>query len=180
VLRQALNRLREEGVIHATRGSGNFVAEDQQAALTFPPLQSIPDVQRCLEFRLVLESEAAATAAERRSNEHLEKLQQAWDRLRELIIAGKEGIDADFDFHMAVAEATNSQYYVLTLKALRPHIVFGINLIRTLTSKSNSPGLNRVLEEHERVVRAIRSSDANAAREAMGNHLQAGITRLFP
>jgi DNA-binding FadR family transcriptional regulator len=177
VLRQALARLKQEDVIHATRGSGNFVAQEQQATLCFAPLQSIPDVQRCLEFRLALESQAAAIAAERRSEQNLARLQAAWERFRDAIISGEEVVDADFDFHMAVAEATNSQYYVLTLKALRPHIVFGINLVRTLSSKANA---SQVLEEHEQVVRAIRTADPLAARQAMADHLQAGIKRLFP
>lgn len=179
VLRQALQRLKQEGIIHAERGSGNFVAEEQQTTLSFPPLESIPDVQRCLEFRLALESQAATIAAERRSEQNLARLQSAWERFRDAVVSGEGVVEADFDFHMAVADATNSQYYVLTLKALRPHIIFGINLVRTLSGKA-SGSKNQVLEEHEQVVRAIRASDPVAARDAMAIHLQAGIKRLFP
>src|SRR6266540_4819752 len=64
VLRQALVRLRAEGLIAARQGAGNFVRRTNESRrLDYGPLQNIPDVQRCLEFRCGLESEAAARAA---------------------------------------------------------------------------------------------------------------------
>jgi GntR family transcriptional repressor for pyruvate dehydrogenase complex len=179
VLRQALTRLKSEGIIHSTRGSGNFVSRGQEATLGLAPLQTIPDVKRCLEFRRVLESEAAATAAGNRSPEKLANIEAAFERLKSGGHEGDEAVDADFNFHMAIAEATNSQYYVQCLKALRPHILFGINLIRSLALGNPATRLQRVALEHQLIVAAIAQGDAAAARKAMADHLQAGIDRFF-
>ncbi|MFJ4291060.1 FadR/GntR family transcriptional regulator [Cupriavidus sp. NPDC089707] len=62
VLRQALERLRAEGLIYARKGSGNFVGSPPQV-VPFGPLTSIADVRSFLEFRCNLESEMVALAA---------------------------------------------------------------------------------------------------------------------
>src|ERR1700735_4458596 len=133
VLRQALERLKSEAVIHSTRGSGNYVTQSLDTSLSFAPLENIFDVKRCLEFRQVLESAAAATAAARKTDENVARIQAACERFKAVMRDAENSADADFEFHMAIAEATNSQYYVQSLKALRPHIVFGIKLVRNLS-----------------------------------------------
>lgn len=179
VLRQALDRLKNEGVISSTRGSGNFVSRGQDTVVSFAPLQTIPDVKRCLEFRLILESAAAATAAEYRSEADLLKIKAAFDHLDTGEFDNEQAVEADYNFHMSIAEASNSQYFVQSLRALRPHILFGINLIRSLGQNDAAARLKRVQAEHQLIFDSIKAADPQAARKAMEEHLQAGINRFF-
>ena len=77
VLRQALERLRASGIVTSKRGSGNFVVETVEPSFAFDPLLSIPDVQRCLEFRCAVEAKAAGTAARKRTKLQLEVIERA-------------------------------------------------------------------------------------------------------
>lgn len=64
VVRQALSRLRDDGLVRSHKGAGSFVRRRPgQTMLSFAPLESIADMQRCFEFRSCLEPEAAKLAA---------------------------------------------------------------------------------------------------------------------
>jgi len=178
VLRQALDRLKSEAIISSTRGSGNYVTQGQESALSFAPLQNIFDVKRCLEFRQVLESAAAATAAGRKSGENVARIQAAYEHFKSVMLDGEKSVEADFEFHLAIAESTNSQYYVQCLKALRPHIVSGSRLVRSLSQSNPAERLRRILGEHQLIIDAIARGDEAAASRAMTLHLQAGIDRF--
>jgi len=65
------------------------------------------------------------------------------------------------------------------LKALSAHIRFSINLVHSLSTRPSAARLKGVLEEHARLVEAIRNADAALAERRMTEHLQAGIDRLF-
>ena len=179
VLRQALERLRTAGIVAARRGSGNYVVDFGEASFSYDPLRSIPDIQKCLEFRCAVEGQAAATAARRRSPAQLDGIEETMRAFQTAISGGQAAVETDFAFHLAIARATNNPYFARTLTALRAHITFGINLIHTLSTRPSAARLREVLREHDRIVDAIRRSNPDAAQRRMTEHLQAGIDRLF-
>ena len=78
VVREALARLREDGVIVSRQGSGSYVKRrPDPAVLRFVPVGSIADVQRCFEFRAGLEGAAAALAAERWEDADIAEIRRA-------------------------------------------------------------------------------------------------------
>ena len=180
VLRQALERLRASGIVTSKRGSGNFVVETVEPSFAFDPLLSIPDVQRCLEFRCAVEAKAAGTAARKRTKLQLEVIERALHDFESVVASRQPAVEADIAFHMAIADATNNPFYVQTLKALRTHISFGIKLIQSLSSRPSAARLEGVIAEHQRIAQAIADRDIGAAELHMSGHLQAGIDRLFP
>ena len=130
----ALARLREDDLVQSRRGSGTFVQRKPQLALArFAPLQSIADVQRCFEFRIGLEEKAAALAAERHGPAQLAGIDDALGGMARAIERAEVGHDADFAFHLAVAEASGNRYFPDVLAMLRSHIDFGMQLARTLS-----------------------------------------------
>src|ERR671921_242876 len=63
VVREALARLRDDGLIVSRQGSGSYVRRrPDNAVLQFVPVGSIADIQRCFEFRVGLEGAAVARA----------------------------------------------------------------------------------------------------------------------
>ena len=179
VLRQALNRLRASGLIAAKRGSGNYVVDSGETALGYEPLRSLPEVRNCLEFRCAVEGKAAAAAAAHRSATQLKDIEEAMRSFETAIAGGETAVEADLAFHLAIARATNNSYFAQTLKALSAHIRFSINLVHSLSTRPSAARLKGVLEEHARLVEAIRNADAALAERRMTEHLQAGIDRLF-
>ena len=180
ILRQALARLRAEGRVESRKGSGTFVRAAVPApALAYAPLGNIPEVRDFLEFRCVLESEAAARAAQAADPAALARLGAAQRALEAALAAGAPGLEEDIAFHRAVAEASGNRFFALTLAALREQMGFGIRLTRELNARPLAERAPLLIEEHGRIHAAITAGDAPGARTAMQDHLTSGIRRLF-
>ena len=78
VIRTALARLRDEGVVRSQRGSGTVVVAGTIApAVVFPVIQSIADLLRSYEFRITVEVATVSIAAERRSASDIADMRNA-------------------------------------------------------------------------------------------------------
>ena len=180
VVREALARLRDDGLIVSRQGSGSYVRRrPDQAVLQFVPVGSIDDIQRCFEFRAGLEAAAAALAATRWEEGDLADIKAAFDELEACIETGQLGVDADEHFHRAIAEATHNQYHVSVQVSLQPHIAFGMTLTRNLSLRRAAERLRLVQDEHLAVLRAIEGRDADGARAAMATHIENARRRMF-
>ncbi|MBR9765770.1 MAG: FadR family transcriptional regulator [Rhodobacteraceae bacterium] len=179
VLRLALEQLREEGLIYSRQGAGNFVRVKREPALGYTPVETIADIQRCYEFRLTVETDAAALAAQRRNDAALAEIEQALHLLSDATGSRLHREDADFAFHQGVARASNNQYYEETLKALRDHIHVGMKLHGESLMSDGARALEAVFAEHQAIYDAIRERDSERAREVMRKHILHSRERLF-
>src|SRR5688500_3774647 len=128
VVREALARLRDDGLIVSRQGSGSYVTRRPDGAvLRFVPVGSIADIQRCFEFRVGLEGAAAALAADRWQSDDLAEIRSAYEALETSISTGQLGVDADARFHQAIARATHNHYHVSVQLSLQTHITLGMN-----------------------------------------------------
>lgn len=180
VLRTALIRLRDDGIVISRRGSGNFVARrPNQSVMEFVPLGSITDIQRCYEFRMDVEAAAAKWAAQRRTEEDLDAMEAAYREISASYLHQGLGVDADFNLHQAVANASQNSNYIAVLASLAEQVEFGMNLSRSLTLIA-SPNRNALVQmEHRKIIDAIRLQDAEAASRAMHDHLSNAWDRMF-
>lgn len=180
IVRDALGRLRDQGIVYSRQGAGTFVraAVSPQTQLAYSPVKTIADIQRCYEFRLTIEPFAAYFAAQRRDDAALRKIADALAELRDATSHQLHRTDADFRFHRAVAEAANNHYYTASLDALKPHIAVGMHL-HGLSLMGPRLQLERVYGEHEAIHRAVADGSADEAREAMRRHLEGSRDRLF-
>ena len=179
ILRVALERLREEGLIYSRQGAGNFVRLKQVNPLGFAKVETIADIQRCYEFRLTIESAAAGLAAQRRNQSVLDEMQRALDMLADATGSQLHREDADFAFHVAVASGSNNSYYVETLRALRDHIHVGMKLHGESLMSDGAAALEEVLAEHQAIFDAINRRDSDQARQVMHGHITHSRDRLF-
>lgn len=179
VLRVALERLRDEGLIYARQGAGNFVRITRDNPLGYAKVETIADIQRCYEFRLTIEVAAAGQAAERRNEAILAQMRDALDMLSDATGSLVHREDADFAFHVAVASGANNSYFTETLKALRDHINVGMKLHGESLVSDGAAALQRVLAEHQAIYDAIEARDADRAREVMRAHISHSQGRLF-
>lgn len=179
VVRAALARLKDESVIISRQGAGSFVHLPQTArALGFQPVANIADIQRCYEYRLTIEPDIAHHAALRHNEEALHRIAMALETLRQATRQGVHRDDADFSFHMAIAEASNNHYYRQSLLALQAHISVGMHT-HGISVTGPGAGLAGVLAEHQRIYDAIHGRLAEAAHQAMAAHLRSSRDRLF-
>lgn len=178
VLREALQKLRTEGTIVARQGAGNFVRDKAGTVLSFAPVETIADIQRCYEFRLTIEPMAACEAARRRDAQNLRRMEEALELLQDATRNKRHREDADFGFHLAVAEASNNHYFSSTMQALREHIYVGMHM-HGLSLQGAQPKLQHVLNEHRSIYEAIKKRDAEAAEHRMRQHVEGSRDRLF-
>ncbi|BBU55432.1 GntR family transcriptional regulator [Mameliella alba] len=178
-IREALRKLREQGFIYSRRGAGSFVRQSGlREPLGFGNLQSIADLERCYEFRLTLEPEAAASAAERHDAAGLAAIEAALKLMRDATEQSRHREDADFAFHCAIARASGNQYFATAMEALEEHIAVGMQF-HGISLKASNNGLAAVYAEHREIYEAIRDRRAEEARSLMRTHLQGSRDRLF-
>jgi len=179
VVRDALQRLRDQGLIYSRRGAGSFVREQGlREPLGFGQMENLSDLQHCYDFRLTIEPDAAAMAALRRSPEALQKIKSALNLLRDATNRQAHRADADFMFHLSIAQASGNPYFATAMQALEDHIAVGMRF-HGISLRSTSDGLQHVFTEHTAVYESIADSDADAALKLMKTHLNGSRDRLF-
>lgn len=174
VVREAIADLRSAGFVKPIQGKGVFVAEmAARAGMTLTPVEirSIPETLELLEFRMATEGEAAAIAAYRRTAEQEAVIAAANRKMAVLIEQGLPTVEADYEFHMAIATATNNRFYVDVLRH------FGARTIPrgqfpTLPEANDRAYLEKVHAEHVEILAAIADQDPDRARQAMRGHLR--------
>lgn len=180
VVREALHRLREDGLIASRRGSGSVVIRRPNQAISgFAPIGTIGDIQRCFIFREAIEGEAAALAARYHSGLALKKIRIVADTLNDLLALHKPGAEKDFEFHLAITEATGNQFFSSTLQAIREQIVTGLTLNHGLSLIQSDKDRALIKDEHEAIYAAIAARDEDAARQAMRSHINQARKRIF-
>jgi GntR family transcriptional repressor for pyruvate dehydrogenase complex len=179
VVRDALQRLRDQGLIYSRQGAGSFVREQGlREPLGFGQMENLSDLQHCYDFRLTIEPEAAAMAAQRRTPEALARIKSALSLLRDATNRQAHRADADFMFHLSIAQASANPYFSTAMQALEEHIAVGMRF-HGISLRSTSDGLQHVFTEHSAVFEAINASDPEAARTRMRDHLRGSRDRLF-
>lgn len=179
VLRTALERLRAEGLVYSRQGAGSYVRAPQGQALGFAKVETIADIQRCYEFRINLETEAAGLAAQRRSDDNLKSMEEALRLMDAATLSHQHREDADFAFHLAVAAGARNHYFEASMRALREHIAVGMKMHGKSLMSDGPKGLQDVFKEHSAIFTAIKAHNVEAARTLMRDHLVHSRDRLF-
>ncbi len=125
-----------------------------------------------LEVRMGIEIESAGLAAVRRSASQDAAIHEAYNEFDRLLALGIPTGKTDFAIHRAIAAATNNPFYIEVLDALGSRTIpcdvaspWGTESVLT---QEYQTGLQR---EHKQIIDAISDGDADAAREAMRQHL---------
>ncbi|CAB3771267.1 FadR/GntR family transcriptional regulator [Paraburkholderia solisilvae] len=179
-VREALAQLRADGIIATRHGSGTTVMRRPDPDLRrFAPLESLSDIRRCYEFRVVTESGGAALAAQKADEADLDAIQRQWDNLQQVIRTEGIGAKDDFAFHLAVERASKNQFFITSLSIIHEQVEFSMNLSRNLSLVKSIERQELVQQEHLAVLEAIRRHDASGAEQAMRTHLENAMARMF-
>lgn len=176
VVREAMARLRSDGLVTTRTGLGAFVAESLQTQpFRLSGRNQRLNVREVYELRLGLEAEAAALAAERGTTSQIKAIAAAKEAMSSAMKAGGDGVEEDFQFHRAIAEATNNSIFRSFLSFLEGQLRGQMKTTRAHVIRAGRMG--DVEREHDELVKAIRSRDPLKAWNAARAHLRAGIER---
>lgn len=179
VVREAIARLRSEGRIWSQQGRGAFVSDSSNATvltIDYEALQRTNSFRSLFELRGILEVQAAALAATRRSNTDIEAMKAALAAMKIAPYGSVAWLKNDLEFHRAVADATRNaymgQFLVFVSERVRESILAAGN------HQKSDDMARTTLGEHERILAAIVAGDVDEARTAMQDHLAGAAYRV--
>jgi len=180
VVREAVAALRADGLIVTRRGSGAYVADPTAGPFRIGAADAaaLSDILNVMELRLAVEVEAAGFAAERANRRQIAAIRGAWRAIDRALQVGEGAVAEDFAFHRAIAEATGNRQFSRFLAFLGSHVIPR----QSVRLSIDTPGerrayLQRIQQEHARIVSAISDRNPADARRAMREHLTRSLER---
>lgn len=168
--REAMRILAAKGLVTSRPKTGTSVSERAAWHLLDPDVlawifKAEPDehlVSSLFELRRIVEPEAAALAAVRRTAEQLEQMAEALVGMERYTLASDEGRAADQRFHAALLDASGNAF----LASLTAGVGAAVEWT-TIFKQRRSPLRRDPLPDHRHVFEAVGAADAAAARGAM-------------
>lgn len=174
-LRAGIGFLSAMGVLKSRHGAGTFVSNgppalDSSSLSVLGALHGFLPWQM-FEARLVLESNVAALAAERATDEHLAELAEEVAEMYAALDDPQEYLIHDVRFHRTIARAAGNPILAALMETITANL-YG-NRIQTVAL---SQDLKESAEMHREIYRAIRSHNPAQARSTMEQHLNMAST----
>lgn len=172
-VRDALRVLESQGFVEIKVGAGGgaFVTEPRHETVTeslsnMLKMQSV-DIEQLAEARLAIETSIVNLAAKRATAKDIMAIEQAIAEAR----AGKLSGDPHFtphsvSFHVALAQAAKNQVLLFTVNSFRSLFY------ETIEKLVPDPDMqDRAIDDHQRILDAIKERNANKAERIMRAHL---------
>jgi DNA-binding FadR family transcriptional regulator len=179
VVREAIARLRSEGLVWSQQGRGAFVAEATNATvlpIDHEAMRTGDAFEALFEMRCILEVQAAGLAAARRLTEDLERMRETMATMGIVPYGSVQWLKSDIGFHVAIANATRNAYMFQFLGVVSERIR---ESILAAGNKAPSEEMAQVtLAEHGRILAAIEEGAPRRAKEAMRVHLLGAARRV--
>ncbi|OIQ18770.1 FadR/GntR family transcriptional regulator [Lacinutrix sp. MedPE-SW] len=169
-IREAIQKLEFYGLLKSIPQSGTFVANIGVIALN-GMIDDIlrleePDFKSLVETRILLELKTVKLAALRRTDEDLIKMKEALEAYTEKVNAGKDAVQEDLLFHLAIAKASGNSTINTLMLMITPEIITNFE-----THHVCDKGLAQLgIKEHEAIFAAIKKQNPKLAKQKMKEH----------
>lgn len=171
-VREAMKTLRQKGLVEINPGRGTFVIDSTSQAMRHSlglmvKIEQLEGTQNLVEVREIIEPEIAALAARRATYEDFAAMSESITAMDNALDDADAFIEADLNFHLALAEGTQNALVLVLIDAL-------IDVLRELRKRtSQTPGgLERAQYHHKLILQAVERRDLDGARECMRTHMQ--------
>jgi GntR family transcriptional repressor for pyruvate dehydrogenase complex len=169
VVREAIIVLESRGLVQTRHGAGVFVQTNSAAAVE-PTADSDSGPFELIEARRLLEGEIAALAAELVTERQIAELQRLIDRIGDNRLDNMAREKADRAFHIALARVTDNDVLVGIVEKLWD-LRYQSALCEYFFRRALAIGIEPPVDEHQKVLDAVKARDAEGARSAMREHL---------
>jgi GntR family transcriptional regulator, transcriptional repressor for pyruvate dehydrogenase complex len=171
VIREAVRALAARGLLEVKSGSGvRIVAADAKTvrdSMHHFVRGSMMDYGKVDEVRGVLEVAAAGLAAQRATAEDIAHIDDTIVRFENECSNLEASVQIDLEFHRAVASATHNELFLVLHDSIGEMLVE----VRRRNLSRGRDERRLVVKMHRRIHDAIAAHDAQAAQEAMRDHL---------
>ena len=170
-VREAIKALQEMGLVDAFPGRGTFVTNGNPNSMRRSLDRIIKSGEPggwayLVEVRKILEPEIAALAAVRATDQDLALMKEAFDVMDNAGCDADAYIEADLDFHLALAEAAANPIVLSLIDS-----IVGLLREERLRIFRVEGGPERGQHHHKCILEAIERHDPQEARAAMQAHL---------
>ncbi|HIP77313.1 MAG TPA: FadR family transcriptional regulator [Kiloniellaceae bacterium] len=181
IIREVLARLRAQGIIESRKGSGSYVMRRTFATTQMTEdVASMAEIEACYDFRVSLEGECAYFAALNRNDDDVLAMRSAFEAFCSALSDNKRaGISDDFQFHLAIAEATHNAFFVNAFQSIKSRVYMAIEISRQLTATPLDQRRKALINEHRSVLNAIIEGNPTKARREMRRHVSNSKNRVF-
>lgn len=167
---EAIQALSAVGMLESRPGKGTWVREDAMDGLIHPETVRTRlgelNVARVYEARSVMEVALTRMAAQRATPEDISSIGDAMHRMETCLDDDEAFVEADLDFHLAVAKASQNelleQFYYLSRKLIAGAIH---EMVRRPEVKKDS------IPHQRAILRAIEAHDPDGAERAALRHM---------
>lgn len=180
VIREAVSRLKSEGLVESRQGSGVFVREmglDAPFRIDPAVVESVQQILQVAELRRGMEAEIAALAAQRGSPAQIREIGACLQAIDDDVAAGGDGVAADFEFHRCIARATGNPHFLALWDFLGQFLRATIKVTRAWEAQQEDTR-QQVMDEHRLLYEAIARQDPEAARAAARTHMEMSSRRI--
>ncbi len=176
-LREALRALTIMHVIENRRRLGTFITSLEPRAMveniSFILSLDVPTLVSVIEARKIIEPGLAANAARKITPEQLVELEACVLRSEEMVGNPQEFINCDQEIHRRIADAAQNNILSVFLNSIHHVSMYSR---RKTTEIPEVPA--RTLEDHRRLLKAIKDHDPDYASKIMMEHLEFVENRL--
>ncbi len=172
-VRNAISKLVAMGLLENRQGQGTFVRTpdpDRDNFLAAAMRAQDATLEDLMEVRMALECNAAALAAERAVDEDIRFLEKSLREMEAEVKSGQLGTEGDVSFHIAVSYATKNPVQIHIMRSFYDFLFHGIR--ENLAHLYEKPEqIEKIREQHEAVLDAIKKRDPDQAYDAMKIHI---------
>ncbi|MFJ6283576.1 FadR/GntR family transcriptional regulator [Pseudarthrobacter oxydans] len=177
-VREALAALEILGIVVVRPGSGTYlrdgVSELLPRTLSWGMMLGAPRTRELVELRGGLEVQAAQLAAERITDEALDRMQGHLDIMAATLDDLAAFVEADAAFHREIAESSGNQVLQELLQSIRSLLRIWVD--RALTDEGHAAA---ALKEHAEIHTALKARDSAAVTATMRSHMETASRRLL-
>jgi DNA-binding FadR family transcriptional regulator len=180
VIREAISRLKAEGLIDTRQGRGAFVRTDRLDVPFRIDLDSkdlLGSLLHIIELRRGLDAEIAFLAARRRKRDQMTAIRRALSDIEKASKAGRDAADEDLAFHLSIAQATGNPLFLELLRFLNQFLYNAIRVTRANEGRRVEFS-EQARVEHMAIASAIERQDPEAAAIAAKTHMINAAVRI--
>jgi GntR family transcriptional repressor for pyruvate dehydrogenase complex len=175
VISKALKRLETYGLVRTVPQSGTYLADFEKEVLdgliTSITHEQNHDYESLAEVRQELEVYAVELVVQNASDEDLQELEAIQKKLERGIQSGNFSLEEDMVFHLKIAQSTKNIILKSVLTRLSVEMIDKLNVFsQKIGPDKLLTRLRQAIEEHEKIITALKSRDREKAKEAMIRH----------
>lgn len=171
IIREAMKLLQERGLITLKNGSGAYITRPETDTVmnAVSRIMQVDNIsaEELTQMRGILELSSVDLAAQNISSGQLQEMREILSDFSDTTLPLKKRVSLDEAFHIAIAKASGNNLLVMFITVLT-------SLLRDYMGKGIlvDGGIQDAIKRHHEIFSALEKHDAQAAHQAMTDHLR--------